>query len=174
MVPVSSLLVHRPRALPVLLRILVGLGSIAGCGGERQQPRSDAIVSPENAPELPRELDTENRLLRLESVDGVIVVSFRVTKILADEDGEAIDMQLTSLVEDEAYKFLLLNFSNVEFFGPPDVIGKLVRLKKRIAAVGGKLKLCCINAGMLEVLRITGIDREFEIYPDEQKALDDF
>jgi anti-anti-sigma regulatory factor len=50
------------------------------------------------------------------------------------------------------YKFLLLNFSNVEFFGPPDVIGKLVRLKKRIAAVGGKLKLCCINPGMLEVL----------------------
>jgi anti-sigma B factor antagonist len=115
-----------------------------------------------------------NRHLRLESVDGVIVVSFRVTQILADEDGEAIDMQLTGLVEDEGYKFLLLNFSNVEFFGPPDEIGKLVRLKKKIAAVGGKLKLCCINPGMLEVLGITGIDRDFEIYPDEEKALAEF
>lgn len=107
MVPVISLVVHRPHTVAVHIGILIGLGSIAGCGGERQQARPDAIVSPEKAPERPGEADTKNRHLRLESVDGVIVVSFRVTKILADEDGESIDMQLTSLVEDEGYKFLL-------------------------------------------------------------------
>jgi anti-sigma B factor antagonist len=41
-------------------------------------------------------------------------------------------------------------------------------------AVKGKLKLCCIHPDLLEVFRITRLDQVFEIYSDEQAALDKF
>jgi anti-sigma B factor antagonist len=173
MVPVTSLLVHRLRTLPVLLRILVGLGSIGGCGGERQQPRSDAIVSPENARERPRELDTANRHLRLESVGGVTVVTFVESKIVTEENIQEVGDQLYSLVEDEGHKNILLNFANVQYLSSA-ALGKLINLKKKVASVKGRLKLCCIHPDLLEVFRITRLDQVFEIYGDKQAALDDF
>ena len=53
-------------------------------------------------------------------------------------------------------------------------LGKLINLKKKVAAVKGKLKLCCIHPDLLEVFRITRLDQVFEIYPEEQSALDKF
>ena len=53
-------------------------------------------------------------------------------------------------------------------------LGKLINLKKKVSAVKGKLKLCCIHPDLLEVFRITRLDQVFEIYPEEQTALDKF
>jgi anti-sigma B factor antagonist len=43
-----------------------------------------------------------------------------------------------------------------------------------VAAVKGKLKLCCIHPDLLEVFRITRLDQVFEIHADEQAALQKF
>ncbi|HEV3122339.1 MAG TPA: STAS domain-containing protein [Isosphaeraceae bacterium] len=40
--------------------------------------------------------------------------------------------------------------------------------------VKGKLKLCCIHPDLLEVFRITRLDQVFEIFDEEQEALDKF
>ena len=55
------------------------------------------------------------RLLRLENVDGVTVVSFVDTKIVTEEQIQEVGEQLYSLVEDEGHKYLLLNFGNVQY-----------------------------------------------------------
>jgi anti-sigma B factor antagonist len=75
-------------------------------------------------------------------------------------------------VKDEA-KSVLLNFGRVRNCSST-VLGKLVTLKRRIDAGKGKLKLCCIHPDLMVPFKLTGLDRVFEIYTDEQPALERF
>jgi len=119
-------------------------------------------------------MSTANRRhLRLENIDGVTVVSFNDSKIVTEENILEVGDQLYSLVEDEGHKQILLNFGNVQYLSSA-ALGKLINLKKKVGAAKGKLKLCCIHPDLLEVFRITRLDQVFEIYPDEQTALDKF
>src|SRR5882757_2370180 len=113
------------------------------------------------------------RHLRLENIDGVTVVSFVDTKIVTEENIQEVGDQLYSLVEDDGYKQLLLNFGNVQYLSSA-ALGKLINLKKKVGAVKGKLKLCCIHPDLLEVFRITRLDQVFEIYPEEETVLGRF
>jgi anti-sigma B factor antagonist len=111
--------------------------------------------------------------LRLETIDDVTVVSFVDSKIVTDEAIQEVGEQLYSLVEDEGHTRLLLNFSNVQYLSSA-ALGKLINLKKKVGAVKGVLKLCCIHPDLLEVFKITRLDQVFEIYGEEQVALDRF
>jgi anti-sigma B factor antagonist len=113
------------------------------------------------------------RHLRLESVDGITVVSFVDTKIVTEENIQEVGDQLYNLVDVEGHSQLLLNFGNVQYLSSA-ALGKLINLKKKVGAVRGKLKLCCIHPDLLEVFRITRLDQVFEIYSEEQAALDKF
>lgn len=113
------------------------------------------------------------RHLRLETIEGVTVVSFVDTKIVTEENIQEVGDQLYSLVEEQGHRQLLLNFGNVQYLSSA-ALGKLINLKKKVGAVKGKLKLCCIHPDLLEVFRITRLDQVFEIYPEEQQALDKF
>jgi anti-sigma B factor antagonist len=113
------------------------------------------------------------RHLRLETIDGVTVVSYVDTKIVTEENIHDVGDQLYSLVEDEGHKQILLNFGNVQYLSSA-ALGKLINLKKKVSAVKGKLKLCCIHPDLLEVFRITRLDQVFEIYSEEQQALDKY
>ncbi len=113
------------------------------------------------------------RLLRLETIDGVTVVSFVESKIVTEESIQEVGEQLYSLVEEQGHQKLLLNFGNVQYLSSA-ALGKLITLKKKVGAVKGQLKLCCIHPDLLEVFKITRLDTVFEIYPEEQAALDSF
>lgn len=111
--------------------------------------------------------------VRTENINGVTVVSFVETKITDDESIQEVGDQLYSLVEIEGHRNLLLNFGKVQFLSSA-ALGKLINLKKKVGAVKGKLKLCCIHKDLFEVFRITRLDQVFEIYDEEQEALDKF
>ena len=110
------------------------------------------------------------RHLSTETIDGVTVVSFIDTKIVTEENIQEVGDQLYQLVDVEGKRQLLLNFGNVQYLSSA-ALGKLINLKKKVGAVKGKLKLCCIHPDLLEVFRITRLDQVFEISPDEQAAL---
>ena len=109
--------------------------------------------------------------LRRENVDGVIVVSFRDTKIVAEDRIQ--EVELYALVEDSTKKKILLNFGNVQYCSST-VLGKLVSLKRRVDAAKGKLKLCCIHPDLLVPFKLTGLDKVFEIHAEEQAALNKY
>ena len=113
------------------------------------------------------------RRIDLASVGRVTVVSFRDGRIVDELVIQEVGDQLYSLVEDEGHKQLLLNFGNVQYLSSA-ALGKLINLKKKVGAVKGKLKLCCIHPDLLEVFRITRLDQVFEIYAEEQPAIDKF
>ncbi len=113
------------------------------------------------------------RRLRLETIDGVSVVSFVDKQLITDESIQEVGDQLYSLVEKEGHKQILLNFGDVQFLSS-QALGKLINLKKKVNAAKGKLKLCSIRPDLLEVFKITRLDQVFEIYEEEQQALDKF
>jgi anti-sigma B factor antagonist len=79
----------------------------------------------------------------------------------------------TCLVEDEGPRRLLLDLSNVRFLSS-NALGILVSLKKKVDAAGGRLRLCGLEPDLLELLRITNLDRIFEMYESREEALKDF
>ena len=76
-------------------------------------------------------------------------------------------------MDTEGHRQLLLNFGNVQYLSSA-ALGKLINLKKRVGAAGGKVKLCCIHPELKVVFKITRLDNVFEIFDDEQAALDSY
>jgi anti-sigma B factor antagonist len=111
--------------------------------------------------------------LRVETVDGVLVVSFTDSKIVTEDQIQEVGDQLYALIEDGSKKKILLNFGNVQYCSST-VLGKLVGFKRRVDGAKGKLKFCCIHPDLMVPFKLTGLDKVFEIYTEEQAALDKF
>jgi len=106
-----------------------------------------------------------NPYYRLETVDGVTVVHFLDQKIVT----EAND-RLSALAEKEEHRQLLLNFSHLKVLSSI-AIAKLVSLQQKVTSCQGKLKVCCVNPNLLELLQYVGLDRYIDIYETQEAAL---
>jgi anti-sigma B factor antagonist len=113
---------------------------------------------------------TEYRRLTIDEVGDVSIVRFRDQKILDDLNIQELGRELNHLVEVENRKKLLLNFSAVQFLSSA-ALGKLITLDKKMKAVDGTLKLCCIQPQTYEVFVITKLNRLFDIREEEADAL---
>jgi anti-sigma B factor antagonist len=105
---------------------------------------------------------------RLETIDGITVVTFTAAKVVPE-----MKDPLYGLVGDEGHRWLLLDLSNVRFLSS-HALGILVSLKKKVDAAGGRLRLCCLEPDLLELLRITSLDRIFETSESREEALKGF
>ncbi|MFO0812604.1 MAG: STAS domain-containing protein [Gemmatales bacterium] len=110
------------------------------------------------------------RLLEVQVIDNVAVVSILAGRILDDQVIQQFGDQLKSLVEQAGHHHILLNFSKVEYLSSA-ALGKLVVLRKQVEAAKGKLALSNIDSSIFEAFKITGFDRIFKIFDDEQEAL---
>jgi len=113
----------------------------------------------------------ENKLRFIAEPRGdVCVVTFTDRKILDESNIQEIGQQLTDLIEKQYKVKMLLNFENVEYLSSA-ALGKLITINKRIREENGKLKLCCIRPQIYEVFKITKLNKLFDIYDDEERAL---
>jgi anti-sigma B factor antagonist len=104
----------------------------------------------------------------LKSTGGVTVATFLNPKIVLE-----VREPLYALVESQGHRRIVLNFENVKFLSSAP-IGVLVLLKKKVEAVGGTVRFCCVDPDILDVFRITSIDSLFEIYASEADAIASF
>jgi anti-sigma B factor antagonist len=102
------------------------------------------------------------RRLEIEESGDVTVVKFTDRRILDEHNVQAIAKELSHLVEDLGRRKLLLNFTNVEYLSSA-ALGKLIRLNKKLKAVGGRLVLCNIRAEVYEILETTKMNHLFEM-----------
>jgi anti-sigma B factor antagonist len=114
-----------------------------------------------------------NRRLEVSEVGDVTVVRFVDRKILDEASIQELGQELFRLVEQDARKRLLLNFSSVEFLSSA-ALGKLITLDKKVKANAGKLKLSNIRPEIYEVFAITKLNKLFDIKDDEADALASF
>jgi anti-sigma B factor antagonist len=111
--------------------------------------------------------------LRLEDVDGVLVVRFTTPRLVDEARINDVAQHLIRLIDQQGYTQLLLNFEDVAYLSSA-VLGTILQVSKKLAAVKGQMKLCGLKDIHLELFRTTKLDKAFRIYPDEQAALDSF
>jgi anti-sigma B factor antagonist len=115
-------------------------------------------------------MSTGQRRLDIEEVGDVTVARFVDKKILDENNIQIIGNQLFGLVEEDGRKKIVLDFANVEFLSSA-ALGKLITMNKKVAAAGGKLRLCNIRPDIYEVFAITRLNKLFEIKDDQAAAL---
>lgn len=103
----------------------------------------------------------------------VSIVVFQDRKILEELSIHEIEEVLSELVESKATINLLLSFRQVEHLSSA-ALGMLIKLHKRVAEKGGRLKLSDIHPQIYEVFKITRLNKVFEIYDTASQALSAF
>ena len=112
-------------------------------------------------------------LLRTQETGGVLVVSFNDSKILDELKIQEIGKELLEAANAATGRRLLVNFGGVTFMSS-GMIGKLVLLNKKCKTADIALKLCDISGGVSEVFKIMKLNKVFDIYKTEEKAMKSF
>ena len=103
------------------------------------------------------------------------ILTIRIT------DERLVDPELVKRITDDVLALLgktderqvVLDFAPVKFMASA-MLGKLVLLQKKCEEYQVKLKLCSVSPDILEVFKITKLDRILTIAPDEQAGLQAF
>ncbi len=103
----------------------------------------------------------------------ILVVGFTDSKILDSQRIEQVGRELQEVVPQAIHKKLLLNFRGVSFMSSA-MITKLVMLNKTCKAQGVGLKFCEVSPNVMEVFKITNLNKLFDIQDGEEKALASF
>ena len=105
--------------------------------------------------------------------EEILVIGFTDSKILDSQRIEQVGKELQAAVPQAIHKKLLLNFRGVSFMSSA-MITKLVMLNKSCKAQGVALKFCEVSPNVLEVFKITKLNKLFDIQEGEDKALASF
>ncbi len=105
--------------------------------------------------------------------EEILIVGFTDSKILDSQRIEQVGKELQEVVPQAIHKKLLLNFNGVSFMSSA-MITKLVMLNKVCKAQGVALKFCDVSPNVLEVFKITKLNKLFDIQEGEEKALASF
>ena len=113
------------------------------------------------------------RRLEVEDIGDIAVVNFVDKKIVNEQNVQMIGDDLFRLIDELGRRKILLNFSNVDFISSAG-LGKLITLHRKLQGMQGKLVLCKIAKDILDVFKITKLDRILTIAPDEQSGIQAF
>ncbi len=108
--------------------------------------------------------------LIVQEYSGVTVANFSGSSILDGATVDALGKRLFDLVDNQARRKILLDFSQVKFFSS-SMLGVLIRLKKRADAIKGRLVIVGLKPDLHKVFKITRLDKLFEFYDQEDDAM---
>jgi anti-sigma B factor antagonist len=109
--------------------------------------------------------------LRVRIVERTVVVRFEDAEILFDEGAvHTVRRGLHRLIEEEGHTRLVLNFAGVRYLSS-EVLGILASLQTRVDPFRGSIVLCGLDPLLRDMVRITHLDRVFDVYGDEAEAL---
>jgi anti-sigma B factor antagonist len=118
-------------------------------------------------------MDRMNPNLSIKYIDGIAVAVPTDAKILDEEQIQSLEKTFMPLIEQAHGIRLLIDFSNVQFL-TSSVLGLLIRINRKVFQAEGRLGLCCIDRKILEIFKITRLDKVFEIYADRESAFKGF
>lgn len=118
-------------------------------------------------------MEGKKQRLMIEPRSNVTIVGFVDSKILDEQVIQEVGDELFALIEEQYKIKLLLNFENVDYLSSA-ALGKLITLHKKVREENGELKFCCIKPKIYDVFKITKLNKIFEIYEDEERAVERF
>ena len=82
----------------------------------------------------------------------------------------AVGRELRRLIEDEGHTRLVVDFAGVRYLSS-EVLGILAGIQRKVDPVRGSIVLCGLDPLLRDMVRITHLDRVFDICGDEAEAL---
>lgn len=111
--------------------------------------------------------------LELRDEDDVLVITLTKSKIVDEPVFEQIGKELNDAIAQAVSKKIVLDFQRVEFMSS-GMIGRLVAFNNNCKQAGVKLKLCNVSDNLMEVFRITKLNKLLDIQKNLEKALASF
>ena len=111
--------------------------------------------------------------LVLSQIENVTIVTFRSASIIDLPSVESIGRDLYTLVDDQAKRRIILDFSAVKFLSS-QMLGVLISLQKKAKAIKGRVVLSGLRPELMKVFKITKLDKLLEFASDEADALKRF
>jgi anti-sigma B factor antagonist len=107
---------------------------------------------------------------RVERHEDTMVVQFLDRRVVAELAITDVGEELYAVASRPDCRKLVLNFCAVEFLSSA-MLGKLAIVKKMIAAKGGLFILCEICPNIRLILKLTAMERIFDIRDAEAEAV---
>src|SRR5579862_3498165 len=105
------------------------------------------------------------------NVNGYSVVTFTTSSLMNASELERLTVALDLLADKQGNGKLVLDFTRVEYLSS-QAIGMVVGLHKKVAKVpGGKLVLCGVGPQLMQLLKITRLDRLLKVVNTQQDAV---
>ena len=101
------------------------------------------------------------------------VVEFQTPSLMNPQELERVGSSLSRMVEEENRGQLVLDFAKVKYLSS-QAIGIILTLNKKLtggAAGGENLVLCGVGPQLMQLLKITRLDRILTIKPTQQEAV---
>jgi len=105
-----------------------------------------------------------------ENVGEVSVVSFQDAQLGDQRLIEKLGKELMALASGRLSPLLVLDFAKVEYLSSM-MLSKLVVAQKIVKASEGRMCLCALHPVIKDALRLTKMDKLFEIHPDTAAAV---
>ena len=119
------------------------------------------------------QIDTgTDAMLRIQKQNDVAVISFATSRILDQSNVQQLGEEFDALTDEYELKKIVVNFSGVSYMSSA-VMGKLVRLLKKVQSIKGQIRLCSIEDSIYEIFRIMRFDKMFKIRDHEDQAVVD-
>jgi anti-sigma B factor antagonist len=105
------------------------------------------------------------------TVERTAVVRFEGAAILFEEGAvHTVGQELHRLIEEEGHTRLVVNLTGVRYLSS-EVLAILAGLQRKVGPVRGSIVLCGLDPLLRDMVRITHLDRVFDICGDEVEAL---
>ena len=111
--------------------------------------------------------------LVIQNIGGVVVVSFGTASMLDTVTIAAVKKQLVELVDQQAHRKLLLDFSRVKLLSS-SMLGALIELRKKSDAIKGRVAICGLKPELHKVFKISRLDSLFHFYPSQEEGMKSF
>lgn len=109
--------------------------------------------------------------MTIQQYEEATLVEFTTPSLMDPMELEQMASALYKLADELDKKQIVLDFEKVEYLAS-QAIGILVALNKKMSAMKkGQLVLCGVGARLMELLRITRLDRVLSIKPTQKDAI---
>ena len=109
--------------------------------------------------------------LRVEQRANVTVVHLLDRSLLNRVVLDDLHEELNRLIEELQPQHLLISFAYVVRFGT-EAVNTLLQARKRVAALGGELRLCDVREGIQEIFKVLHLGRDiFPIFRSTADAI---
>ena len=107
----------------------------------------------------------------VQQIEKYTVVEFRNPSLMDPIELEGIGQSLYRLVDEEDRRKVILDFEKVQYLSS-QAIGIVLTMNKKLGALkSSKLVLCGVGPKLMELLKITRLDRLLTIKPTQREAL---